>query len=136
MRCVEHDSGATGVCPFCGRAMCVDCAVHSSGSRRACSPECLRGLAALDEAALISTTKGSRTLKANVTFCVFLGSVFALIGVVIVVMSPSAWPAGAFLLATGMALIIGGMIYARALRERISVPSPPDRAGGDSTTRA
>ena len=126
MHCAEHHTEATGICPFCGRALCPDCALHWSGPRRACSPACRDGLKALDEAAVISTTKGKRTLKANVMFCIFLGSVFAAMGILLFVLSRAAWPPAAFLLVMGIALIIGGLIYARALREQVQAGAPPE----------
>ena len=118
MRCEQHSKDSTWICLFCGRAFCADCAVQSSGSRRACSSACLDGLKTLDEAAIISATKGKRTLKANVTFCLFLGTLFVVIGLLLLLVSRSAWPFTAFLVVVGLAYMVGGLIYARALREQ------------------
>jgi hypothetical protein len=117
MRCEAHETDASGACPFCGRAFCSRCAVVRSGARCACSDDCLDGLLLLDESATLSVTKGKKTLKANVTFCIFMGAVFILIGLVPLIVTRSLWPLTVFLAVVGLAFMAGGLIYAQALRE-------------------
>src|SRR4051812_27924413 len=118
MRCETHETEASGTCPFCGRAFCPRCPMVQRGSRCACSEDCLAGLLLIDEAAALSVTKGKRTMKANVMFCMFLGGIFILIGLVPLLVTPSIWPLSLFLGVVGLAFMAGGLIYAPALREK------------------
>lgn len=126
MRCETHEIEASGVCPYCGRAFCSRCSVVQSGARRACSDACLDGLLLLDESAILSVTKGKKTLKANVKFCMFVGGVMILIGLVPLLFTPSIWPLTLFLGVLGLAYMAGGVIYAQALREKKELDTKSD----------
>lgn len=117
MHCDTHEAEATGACPFCGRAYCRQCTVLKAGSRRACSDGCLAGLLMQDEATVLAVTKTKRTLKANVMFCMFLGGVFVVTGLGFYLIIPSGWLVAAVLSGLGFAFMLGGLIYAHALRE-------------------
>ena len=113
MKCKIHNNEASGICPSCGRALCPDCDTAAGVSRVACSTECLANLEILDEAAILTVTNAKKTMVANVWFCRLLGGVFITVGFV-----AALWDVGlaAFLVVMGSAVILGGQIYARALR--------------------
>ena len=45
MKCAAHNTEATAVCVWCGRAMCTDCAKPTPSGRMVCSVECADALA-------------------------------------------------------------------------------------------
>ena len=78
----------------------------------------MSNLKALDEAANLSITKGKKSLRANVTFCRFLGIVFILVGVFHLMINGMAFLGpDVFLCIFGAALIIGAQVYASALKD-------------------
>ena len=116
MRCELHHTEANAICPYCGRAMCATCTPVQKEGRRACSEECVSRLVAADKMLLEHATKGKRTMKANVAFCLMLGGLFVLLGVAPIVMKDPPWILMIMLVLMGGGMIVGGLIYAFAAR--------------------
>ena len=125
MRCSRHDTEASGICPFCGMAFCPHCTLVHHEARCACSQACLDGLLALDQSATISITKGQKSLKANVLFCLFLGGVFVVIGLLLSLGGSESWGFAAVVVFFGLSFMGGGLIYARALRDNKTKKQSP-----------
>ncbi|HEY1788344.1 MAG TPA: hypothetical protein VGJ73_09325 [Verrucomicrobiae bacterium] len=45
MKCAAHQTDATGVCAWCGRAVCAVCGKSSESRRLVCSDDCATALA-------------------------------------------------------------------------------------------
>jgi hypothetical protein len=118
MICERHKSEASGVCPYCGAAICPSCEPVRKNGRRACSEVCMTGLLKIDEASSEFLSKGKKSLKANVVFCLILGILFILFAVPTFLVTPSIWPLGLFLGVMGAGFVCGGIVYANALKTK------------------
>ena len=118
MQCNIHKNETHSICPSCGKALCSECTIVSGATRNACSQECFDNLKTLDEAALLSVTKAKKSLIANVMFCRFLGIVFIVVGIIPLFFGMKSLFLTSFLSIMGVAFIIGGQIYASALKDK------------------
>lgn len=51
MKCYTHATEAVGVCAYCGRGLCADCAKSGGGGiRLTCSPNCAAALTRAEQA--------------------------------------------------------------------------------------
>ncbi|MGO8699705.1 MAG: hypothetical protein ACLQVY_18550 [Limisphaerales bacterium] len=65
MRCLRHDLEAVGVCAWCGRALCRQCADVAAASRLSCAEGCASALARQERAAELLMEKSVQTARAN-----------------------------------------------------------------------
>ena len=65
MKCAAHNSEAVGICAYCGRALCADCARPSAMERMTCSDKCATALARDDKALQLILQKSSQSARAS-----------------------------------------------------------------------
>jgi hypothetical protein len=65
MKCLRHDLEAVGVCAWCGRALCAQCAGAPGTARLACSEGCAAGLARHERSLELLLEKSVQTARAN-----------------------------------------------------------------------
>lgn len=118
MKCTTHNSEATAVCPYCGKALCPSCSRSESGQRTACSDACAAALAKADKAADLVVRKSVQVAKASAIACYLCGVLFVLFGIGARVAFPNRdifLPL--FLAGLGVALIICGVWYGKAAKQ-------------------
>jgi hypothetical protein len=69
MKCAKHAVEAIGVCAYCGRGLCVECAPTNGGTRLVCSTGCAETLARNDKAIQSILSKSVQTAKASAFYC-------------------------------------------------------------------
>jgi hypothetical protein len=72
MKCLRHQIEAVGVCAYCGRAMCGQCADVSGATRLACSGGCAAALAHSErslESLLDKSVQSARANSVNYYLC-------------------------------------------------------------------
>jgi hypothetical protein len=114
MKCATHNSEATAVCPYCGKALCPSCSRSVSGQRSACSDACAAALTTLDKAAELSIRRSLQSVKASAFCCYFLGVVFILFGIGTLIAFHGDLFLPIFLGGSGVALVISGIRYGKA----------------------
>jgi len=76
MKCAPHQTEAIGVCVYCGRAMCANCAKAAS-KRLVCSPDCAAALARTDEAMASLLRKSMQSAQASAFYSYLCGGLSA-----------------------------------------------------------
>ena len=69
MKCAKHNSEAIGVCIYCGRALCAECAQSPASTRMVCSDNCAAALIRNDEAMQIILQKSLQNARASAFYC-------------------------------------------------------------------
>jgi hypothetical protein len=69
VKCAKHQSEAVGICAYCGRAMCADCAKPAAAPRLVCSDACATALARNDQALQSLLKKSSQNAQASAFYC-------------------------------------------------------------------
>jgi hypothetical protein len=116
MKCPRHDIEAVGVCAYCGRALCGQCANISGAARLACQESCATALARQDHALESLLEKSLQSARANSVY-------YYLCGVLCVGATVAAayWLPEPFLMwflgGTAVALIISGVWFGRVARK-------------------
>lgn len=77
MKCPAHQSEATGVCIYCGRAMCAECGKFPVGQRFVCSAQCADALARADQAAELLLRKSRQSAQASAFYSYLCGGLSA-----------------------------------------------------------
>jgi hypothetical protein len=65
MKCLKHEAEAAGVCSWCGRALCRQCADASGTGRLACAEGCAPALLRQQRALESLLEKSVQTARAN-----------------------------------------------------------------------
>jgi len=66
MKCHTHPTEAIGVCAYCGRGVCLDCAQSAAaGPRLVCSPACASALVRVDQALNSILKKSEQSARAS-----------------------------------------------------------------------
>jgi hypothetical protein len=73
MKCSVHQAEAVGVCVYCGRAMCADCARFSAAQRFVCSDSCAAALARADQAVDLLMQKSLQSVRASAFYSFLCG---------------------------------------------------------------
>jgi hypothetical protein len=90
MKCFKHNSiDAVGVCAWCGRGMCRDCAPSTEAGRMTCSADCAKDLASQSEALEILLDRSVQTAKASAFYCYLSAGLSAAAAVAAWYMLPS-----------------------------------------------
>lgn len=116
MKCLRHDLEAVGVCAYCGRALCRQCANVSGTARLACDETCAAALGRHEQALEMLVEKSLQSARANSVY-------YYLCGVLCVGATVAAgyWLPVPFLMwflgATAVALIISGFWFGRVARK-------------------
>jgi hypothetical protein len=69
MKCAKHAIEAIGVCAYCGRGLCAECAPANNGLRLACSVGCAETISRNDKAIQSILSKSVQTAKASAAYC-------------------------------------------------------------------
>lgn len=77
MKCVAHQNEAAGICAYCGRALCPDCAKTSSTSRLVCSENCAAALTRDDQAMQLILQKSFQSARASAFYSYLCGGLSA-----------------------------------------------------------
>ncbi len=117
MKCTTHNAEANAVCAYCGRALCPQCAAHSSGQRMSCSPACVAALARADKAVELIIQKSTQSARAGAFTCYLLGGLFVACAVLAALMMPSPFLM-AFLTISGVGLLVSGVWHSRAAKRQ------------------
>jgi hypothetical protein len=82
MKCAAHSSEAIGICAYCGRAVCADCAKSSATTRMVCSDNCAAALTRADTAMQLILQKSLQSARASAFYSFLCGglSIAAAIG--------------------------------------------------------
>jgi hypothetical protein len=73
MKCATHNSEATGICAYCGRALCADCARPGATERMTCSENCASALARNDKALELILQKSLQSARASAFYSYLCG---------------------------------------------------------------
>ena len=119
MKCTTHNTEATALCAYCGRALCPECSKPHSNQRMACSAACAAGLTKAAVADDLIVTKTLSTARASALACYFLGALFLACAGVAALMMPVPFLI-VFLSISGVGLIVGGAIYGRVTKKQPS----------------
>jgi predicted nucleic acid-binding Zn ribbon protein len=65
MKCAAHNSEAVGICAYCGRAVCADCAKPSATQRLTCSENCATALTRNHKALQLILQKSFQSARAS-----------------------------------------------------------------------
>lgn len=77
MKCPAHQSEATGMCAYCGRAMCAECGKFAAGQRFVCSEPCAAAMARADAAVELLLRKSLQTARASAFYSYLCGGLSA-----------------------------------------------------------
>ncbi|HUC86015.1 MAG TPA: hypothetical protein VL970_12535 [Candidatus Acidoferrales bacterium] len=77
MKCPAHHAEATGICVYCGRAVCAECAKPTSRNRLVCSAECAAALARADQASDLLLEKSLQSARASALYSYLCGGLSA-----------------------------------------------------------
>ena len=77
MKCLAHHSEAIGICAYCGRALCADCAKSSAPERMVCSDICAATLARDDKAMQLILQKSVQSARASAFYSYLCGGLSA-----------------------------------------------------------
>lgn len=74
MKCPAHQTEATGVCVYCGRAICAECARTSATHRSVCSEQCAAGVARTEQAMELLLQKSVQSAGASAFYSYLCGA--------------------------------------------------------------
>jgi len=116
VKCVEHKAEAIGICAYCGRALCADCAKPSETPRMVCSAACATGLLQNDQAVQLLLQKSVQSAQASAFYCYLCGgmSLAAAVGAHFYLPSPFLI---FFTAGCGVVFILSGIWYGRTVRK-------------------
>src|SRR5471030_2803152 len=77
MKCLTHNSEAVGICAYCGRALCADCAKPGTAERMTCSDNCATALARNDQALQLILQKSLQSARASAFYSYLCGGLSA-----------------------------------------------------------
>jgi hypothetical protein len=112
MRCLSHKSEAIGICSYCGRAVCDECAHAIQAERITCSEHCATALRRNEVALQAMLRQGKQNAKASAFYCYLCGGLSAIAAVTAWFMLPSPF----LILFTGgcaVVLTASGVWYGR-----------------------
>jgi len=77
MKCSPPQTEAIGVCTYCGRAVCADCAKPGATQRLVCSENCADALARADAAMQLILQKSLQSARASAFYSYLCGGLSA-----------------------------------------------------------
>ena len=115
MQCSSHNNvNATGVCAYCGRGLCSECARLSSTGQLACSENCETKLVA---AARSLNATGANTLRLKVvtSYAYFLLGAISVAFALFALTLEGYWLLALWAGPLGIAMILAGFWYKRGV---------------------
>jgi hypothetical protein len=118
MKCHIHPVEAIGICAYCGRGLCADCAkpVHAN-PRLVCSPGCAAALARDDKAMQSILQKSVQSARASAHYSYLCGALSAGAAVGAAYYLPSPYLI-AFTSACSVIFFASGFWYGRIARKQ------------------
>jgi hypothetical protein len=77
MKCATHQAEAIGVCVYCGRAVCAECARPPAAPRLVCSDPCAAALVRRDQAMELLLQKSLQSARASAFYSYLCGGLSA-----------------------------------------------------------
>ena len=118
MKCESHNSEATAVCPYCGKALCSACSRSGGSQRAACSEVCAAALARADRAAELVVRKSVQMARASEIACYLCGALFVVAGIGSYFSMRGFLFLPLFASSLGVAMIICGYWYGKAAKQQ------------------
>ena len=119
MKCHSHPTEAVGICAYCGRGVCLDCAQSAaSGPRLVCSPACASALVRVDLAMKSILQKSEQSARASSYYSYLCAALSAggSIGAVYYLPHPYLM---AFTSACAVIFLASGFWYGRIARKQV-----------------
>ncbi len=119
MKCHLHPADATGVCAYCGRGLCADCARPGEANPQlVCSPACAAALVRADQAMQAILQQGVQSVRASASYSYLCAALSAggAIGAVYYLPSPYLI---AFSSACSVIFAVSGYRYGRIARKQV-----------------
>jgi hypothetical protein len=112
VKCAEHKVEAVGICVYCGKALCADCAKDLDTPRMICSSDCATALLQNDKAMQLLLQKSNQSAQASAFYCYLCGglSLAAAVGAHFYLPSPFLI---FFTAGCGIVFILSGIWYGR-----------------------
>jgi hypothetical protein len=124
MKCFKHHAvEAVGVCAFCGRALCPECASPGLSSPLACSNDCAEKLARQAGAIQTLLARSGQSAQASALYCYLSGGLSAGAAVAAWFLLPSPFLVW-FSAGCALALISAGFWHGRVARSVSPLVSP------------
>jgi len=121
MKCSAHQAEAVGVCVYCGRALCAECATPSATQRLVCSDNCAVALARGDKALQLILQKSLQSARASAFYSYLCGGLSAAgaVGAWFYLPVPFLiW----FTAGCSLVFVVSGIWYGRIARKSDSAP--------------
>lgn len=77
MKCAVHNTEATAICIYCGRAICPECTKVSASRRFVCSEECAGALSRTERSAQLILQKSLQNAGASALYLFLCGGLSA-----------------------------------------------------------
>jgi len=77
MKCAAHQAEAIGVCTYCGRALCPDCAKTAATPRLVCSDTCAAALTRTDQTIALLLQKSLQSAQSSAFYSYLCGGLSA-----------------------------------------------------------
>ncbi len=77
MKCAAHKNDATGICAYCGRALCPTCIGSNDRSRLVCSENCAAALTRDAQAMQLILQKSFQSARASAFYSYLCGTLSA-----------------------------------------------------------
>jgi len=116
MKCFVHPTEATGVCAYCGRGLCAECAGPVGTPRLVCSPGCAAALARADQAMQAILRQSEQSARASAYYSFLSAGLSAGGAVAAHYYFPAPYLIG-FTSACSGIFLVAGVIYWRITRK-------------------
>ena len=77
MKCAAHQADAVGICVYCGKALCADCAKPGDLPRMVCSDKCAAALTRAEQAMASILQKSLQSARASAFYSFLCGGLSA-----------------------------------------------------------
>ena len=118
MKCAVHQAEAVGVCVYCGRAMCTQCAGTSATARLVCSDSCAAALGRADQGMELLLQKSLQSARASAFYSYLCGGLSAAAAVGAWYFLPVPFLVW-FTAGCSLVFIVSGVWYGRIARKRV-----------------
>ena len=123
MRCIAHNQEATGICPYCGRALCASCERLPSSGRTACSATCAEALVQSERATQLILSKNVQGARVAAYFMYASGVAFIAIAIFGYFKEPGFFMGHLVAAVFGVVLSVSGVAAHRIAGSRAQRPN-------------
>ena len=118
MKCAQHGQEATGICVYCGQALCPECSPVTSSSRRLCSAACAEAVLRGERVLELLLQKSVQSLRASALYCYLCAALSLLAAGLAWFVLPLPFLIY-FCAGCGVVLLISGFWYTRAAKKQL-----------------